>query len=76
MRQRWALKVLVQQGGLANAFARAAVLVHPATGQPDQRAVGDRKRMGKDFKKGKKCYLMSRKNCRGRTAAIEQMWSD
>ena len=35
VRQRGALKVLVQQGGLANSFARAAVLVHPATGQPD-----------------------------------------
>lgn len=30
--QRWTLKVLVQQGGLAYAFARARVLVHPTTG--------------------------------------------
>lgn len=38
VRQRRALKVLVQQGRLANAFARAAVLFHPAGGQPDQGA--------------------------------------
>lgn len=38
VRQRRTLKVLVQQRGLADAFARTAVLVHPAAGQPDQRA--------------------------------------
>lgn len=38
MRQRGALKVLIQEGGFANALARAGVLVHPATGQPNQRA--------------------------------------
>lgn len=41
MGQRWTLKVLIQQGGLANAFARARMLVHPTTGQPDQRAGGE-----------------------------------
>lgn len=38
VRQRRTLKVLVQQRGLADAFARTAVLVHPTAGQPDQRA--------------------------------------
>lgn len=38
VRQRRTLKVLVQQRGLADAFARTAVLVHPAAGQPDQGA--------------------------------------
>lgn len=44
--QRWALEVLVQQGGLTNAFARTTVLVHPATGQPDQRAGGEETERG------------------------------
>lgn len=37
MRQRGAFKVLIQQGGFANALARAGVLIHPCTGQPKQR---------------------------------------
>lgn len=42
--QRRTFKVFVQQRRLADAFARTAVLLHPATGQPDQRAEagGDR----------------------------------
>lgn len=36
--QRWAFKVLIQQGGFANALARASVLIHSSTGQPNQRA--------------------------------------
>lgn len=38
VRQRRTFKVLVQQRGLADAFARTAVLLHAAAGQPDQRA--------------------------------------
>lgn len=38
MRQRGALKVFIQQGWFANALARAGVLIHPSTGQPNQRA--------------------------------------
>ena len=37
-RQRGALEVLIEQGGLADTFARAGVLVHHATGQPDKGA--------------------------------------
>lgn len=40
VRQGRTLKVLVQQGGLADAFAWAGVLVHAAAGQPDQGAGG------------------------------------
>lgn len=40
VRQGRTLKVLVQQGGLADAFAGAGVLVHAAAGQPDQGAGG------------------------------------
>lgn len=53
--QRWTLEVLVQQGGLANAFARARVLVHPATRQPDQRAGGLEAERGRERKTVKKC---------------------
>lgn len=51
VRQRRTFKVLVQQRGLADSFARTAVLLHPAAGQPDQRAEagGDTKMDGKKF---------------------------
>lgn len=48
VRERGALKVLVQQGRLANALARAGVLVHPAAGQPDQRAGGEATERGRE----------------------------
>lgn len=38
VRQGGAFKVLVQQGGLADTFSRAVVLVQHTTGQPNQRA--------------------------------------
>lgn len=57
VRQRWTLKVLVQQGGLANSFARASVLVHPANGQPNQRAGGVEAERDWEKENGKELYL-------------------
>lgn len=54
VRQGRALKVLVQQGGLADAFAWAGVLVHAAAGQPDQGAGG----VGTDRWMKRDIYLM------------------